>query len=281
MKITLLLLFFFSFPLFSSEFLNDKDAFSYCSECLHQEEKRFAASRKYFYDQLKFVGNVHDILLDFLNSANEEEFYDQMRQFKPYIETLSKTSRDLFFQVYPDKFCDRRAFKVEDSINYAYYNIFHHSRAQSDQERKAAYENELKRHRGIKLLPGKQLTAKSIETLTPGQSYNFIVNLRNEAYISYEQRYRLRKAHGKILNNPDHTLLAGNNPVLSAGVLDVHKVGRKELYFLICSSGHFHPRPDSMAHMKKHLMGLGIPEEAIIVFNLKHSQVIHLMAKKH
>lgn len=218
-------------------------------------------------------------LLDFLNTADEGEFHDQLRQLKPSIEWLTNISHDLFFQIYPNKYCDRRAYKIDGSTTHAYYNIFHHSRAQSDSERKAAYEGEVDRHKGIKLMPKRLLTNKLKQTLISGQSYNFIVNLDNQAYIAYEQRYRLEKSKEKILNNPNHTLLAGNNPVLAAGILSYYKVDRKELYFITCSSGHFHPKPDSLMHMKKYLMTLGVPEEAIIVFSLKYSQIAARLSK--
>lgn len=274
------LLFCFTSPVFSAEILNNKGSpFNYCYHCLQKEEKRFVSGRKSFYDQLKLVRNIHHILLDFLNTAEDAEFYEQLRKLKPSIELLSNTSQDLFFQIFPDKFCDRRPVKVDGSIIHAYYNIFSQTRRRSDSERKAGYAEEVARHKGIKLLPKRLLTNKVKQTLIPAQSYNFIVNLGNEAYISYEQRYRLKEEREKILISPNHTLLAGNNPVLAAGVFTYYRVDQKELYFITSSSGHFHPKPDSLKYMKNYLIKLGIPEEAIILFSLKYNQIVEELSK--
>lgn len=273
-------LFCFTTPVFSAEFSNDKGSpFNYCYHCLQKEEKRFVSGRKKFYDQLRLVRNFHNILLDFLNTAEETEFYDMLRKLKPSIELLANTSQDLFFQIFPDKFSDRRPVEVDGSIIHAYYNIFSQPRRRSDRERKAGYAQEVDRHKGIKLLPKRLLTNKVKQSLIPAQSYNFIVNLGNEAYISYEQRYRFKEEREKILISPNHTLLAGNNPVLAAGVFSYYRVDKKELFFITSSSGHFHPKPDSLMHMKNYLIKLGVPEEAIILFSLKYGQIVEELSK--
>lgn len=264
-----------------SLFSEDKTTgFSYCSNSLQQVESHYLHSQKNTNDQLYFVRNVHNILLDFLHTADEEEFYAHLQLLKPSIDMLEEVSNNLFFQIYPNRHYDRKPFTLDGSASYLYYNIFSQKHALTDEERTTAYEEEEDRHKGIRLLPKQLLTQESRRTLISGQPYNFILNKDNEAYVSYEQRYRLKEANGKtVLNSPNHTLLAGNNPVLSAGVLRSYKIGRKELYVISCSSGHFHPTPDSLFHMKKYLARLGVPEEAIIVLNLTYDQIVSEMHK--
>ena len=271
-----ILAFYVSF-LFSDEALEHKgNAYSYCLRCLNKEEKRLGQDKNSFYDQLKYARKVYNVLLDFLNTADEKKFATQMRKLKPYIKKLEDTSNRLFFKVYPDKFCDRHRVNHEGKDTYLYLNIFHRFNYHlTEKERNEAFKEEVEHLKGIQLLPKERLTKNLSQKLVSGQSYCFIVNLMNEAYLSYEQLYRLVEGKGKkILIGPNHTLLAGNNPVLAAGVLSYYKVHGKELYFLSCSSGHFHPKPDSLIHMKNCMIKQGIPEEAIILYSLKYDTIL-------
>lgn len=248
---------------------------TYFSNSLQIEGNQFSESQKNTFDQLNFVRKSYDILVDFINTADEDEFYEQLRLLKPSIEMMSEVSNTVFFQIHPKRQYERRPFKLDGSDTYLYHNIFSQKHSLTDEERTAFYEEEMERHQGVKLQPKQQLTKDVIKTLAPGQPYNFIINSQKEAYISYEQGYRLKAENGKpLLNTQGHTFLAGNNPVLTAGVFNYHKVGNKELYFVACASGHFHPTPDSLVHMKNYLVKLGVPEEAIVVLSMTYDQIV-------
>ena len=265
--------------LFSEEGIEQNTtAYSYCVRCLNREEKRLQSDS--FYNRLKYARKVHNIFLDFLNTADETNFSTEMRKLKPHIKKLEAISERLFFDVYPDKFSERHAVNHEGKETFMYLNIFSRMNYHlTEKERAHAYEEEVDRLKGIQLLPKEKFTKELPQRLVSGQSYNFIVNLMNEAYLSYEQLYRLIDRKGKRLIGPNHTLLAGNNPVLSAGVLSYYRVNGKTLYFLSCSSGHFHPKPDSLIHMKNCMIKLGIPEDSIILYSLKHDNVISYLYK--
>lgn len=247
--------------------------FDYYTSSLQKEEDQFLIGPQSLFDKLILVRSMHDIILDFLNTADEGKFYEQLRNSRPFIDFLTKTNNSIFYEIYPDRYCDRRLFAFNGSITYIYYNIFH-KRNLTEEQRTQFYEEEINRHKNVQLLPKHFLDKKALKMLIPGQSYNFVLNVQNKAYVSYNQRYRLKDNSEKtILNSPNHTILAGNGPVLSAGVIYFYNVGKKRLFILSCSSGHFHTMPDSLNHMKSYLINLGIPEEAIICLGIAYEKI--------
>lgn len=276
-KIIFLFITFFSIPLnlFSEEFEIDYlDSFTYYFTALQKEEENFLSGSQNLLERLMFVQKIHDIILDFLNTADEKTFYKHLKLSKPYIDLLREIDDAIFFQIYKERFCDRRFIELNGLTTYIYYNIFSQRTILTDEERAHLYEEELSRHKNVKLLPKQSLNKSTLKDLLSGQTYNFVLTLKNEAFISYNQRYRLKNnSEKKIVNSPNHTLLAGNAPVLSAGVLNFYKIGKKKLYIISCSSGHFHPLPDSLVHMKNYLMNHGVPEEAIICLSLSYEKI--------
>lgn len=263
------------FSLFSEEFSDDYfDSFTYFYTALQKEEENYLSSRQEFVDKLSFVQKIHDIVLDFLHTADEKTFNKQLKLAQSFINLMSETNEAVFFQVYKDRFTDRRSIELNGGFTYIYYNIFSQKRSLSDEERTNLYEDELIRHKNVKLLPKEQLNKNALSNLLSGETYNFVITLKNEAFISYNQRYRLKNnSEKKIVNSPNHTLLAGNAPVLCAGVLNYYKIGKKKLYIISCSSGHFHPLPDSLIHMKNYLIKQGVAEEAIICLGLSYEKI--------
>lgn len=250
------------------------DSFAYYFKSLQKEESQLFAGEQSLYQKLLFVQKTHDILLDFLMTADEEDFYDFLKLSKPYIDAMSRMNDEIFFQIYQDRFCDRRLASLNGIPVFIYYNAFSRKMPLSDEERTFLYEEEVQRHQNVALQPKQKLTKSTLKKLISGQTYNFVLNLENKAYISYNQRYKLKNEASKtILNSPNHTILAGNAPILSAGVINYYQVGKKKLYILSCSSGHFHPLPDSLIHIKNYLMALGIPEEAIICLSLSYEKM--------
>jgi hypothetical protein len=249
------------------------DSFDYFTSSLQKEEDRFLNGPQSLFDKLIVVRSMHDIILDFLNTADDDKFYEQLRNSKPFIDLLTKTNDSIFTEIYPDRYYDRKLFAFNGSITYIYYNIFHR-RNLTEEQRTHFFEEEVNRHKNVQLLPKQFLNKKALKMLVPGQSYNFVLNVQNKAYVSYNQLYRLKDGSGKtILNSPNHTILAGNAPVLSAGVVYFYNVGKKKLFILSCSSGHFHTMPDSLNHMKSYLINLGIPEEAIICLGISYEKI--------
>ena len=277
-----------SSSLFSEEFSKEYfDSFSYYFKCLQKEESNFSVSEQTLYEKLIFLQNMHNIVLDFLNTADDENFYDQLRQSKYFTRKLSEINNQIFSEIHQDRYCDRRIITlngVPTPVYYAFYKRTsdHAPLSLTDDERKKLYEDDLIRHKNVKFLPKQILNKKTLKTLVSGQTYNFIITLENKAYISYDQRYKLKDdASQTILSSPNHTLLAGNEPVLSVGVINYYKVSNKELFVISCSSGHFHPQPDSLIYIKNYLMTLGIPEEAIINFAIAYEKIdAHLNALK-
>lgn len=264
-----------TYSLFSNEFSHDYfDGFTYYYNCLQTEENNFLSSEQNLNEKLTLVQKMHDIVLDFLNTADDEKFYEQLKLSKPFIDMMTKINDSIFFQIYQDRFCDRRPFEFNGIASNIYYNAFSKRTVLTEEERTSLYEEEITRHKNVKLLPRQFLNKESLKTLVSGQTYNFVLTLHNEAYISYNQCYRLKNNDAKsILNSPNHTILAGNAPVFSAGVINYYKVGQKQLYIISCSSGHFHPMPDSLVHIKNYLISLGIPEEAIISFSVAYEKI--------
>lgn len=245
--------------------MNEKfDSFDYYISALENEQK-ILESQGSFLSEFIYVQKAHSILLDFLYTAEEENFYKQLRALRPFLEILSNLNDQFFDRVYPDRMCQRIPIEWNGLTTYVYYNTFNKKRPLTEEERTIFYEEELIRHKSVNLQKI-LLNREALNTLIPGQTYNFILNLQNVAYIAYEQRYKLRNdpSSKPILNSANHTLLAGNSPVIAAGSIDFYKIGKKELYFLTCTSGHFKPKPDCLDHMKNYLVSLGVPEEAII-----------------
>lgn len=275
-NIFFLIFFIFNFSLFSEELLNDYyDTTTFFSAALQKEENRFLSSAGNLYEKLTFVRKMHDILLDFLYLADDDSYYDQLKFSKPFIDRMKEVTDDIFDQIYQDRICDRRSMELNGVMVYVYYNLFSQSKLLTDKERTEFYEEEIRLHQNVKMLPKRFLNKEALKTLLSGQTYNYVVNLQNEVYISYDQRYRLKNDEKKyILNSPNHTMLAGDAPILSAGVIKFYKVGRKELYFISCSSGHFHPSADSAIHIRNYLIELGIPEEAIITLSATYETIV-------
>lgn len=273
------------FSIFSEEIIREEfDTLTYYYTSLEKERILLDESDQSLYSKLIFVQNMHKILLDFLYTADDEGFHSQLKLTKPFYEFMSNINDQLFDQIYSEKKCDRRPVEFNGMATYMYYNTFLKFKKANltDEERTALYEEEVKRHRNI-LLPKQFLNRDSLVSLIPGQTYNFVLTLANEAYIGYDQRYKIKNYNKvvskSILYTPNHTILAGDAPVLSAGVIDYYKVGRKELYILACHSGHFQPQPDCLDHMKNYLISLGVPEESIIKFSLGYQEVIEEMKK--
>lgn len=276
-KICFLVLFLINFTCLTSADDYTNSGFTYCYNSFKQEEKKYLTSKKSFYDQLVYVKTGHDILLDFLYLADEEKFLEQLRSLRSFIAEIETMSNSLYFETHPNRSFVREPFSLEDFTTYAYHNV---KAPLTDEERTAAYEAELSRHQKYGLRPKLLLTQESIQTLVSGQPYNFILNTENEAYISYEQRHRLKTPHdGTVLNSPGHTLLAGAHPVLSAGTFIYYKAGQKELYIIFCSSGHFHPQPSCLLHFKNYLIAQNIPEEAIFVLGTSYDTIISYLYK--
>lgn len=261
--------------LFSEQYANvHLDSFAYYYNSLQNEDSHFLSSEKSLYEKLLFVHEMHDILLDFLNTADDKNFYDQLKLSQLFIDRMTEVNNQIFSEIYQDRFCDRRPAIFNGMETYVYYNTFSKRRVLTDEERTALYNEEINRHKNVELLPKQFLHKEALKKLVSGQSYNFVITLDNKAYISYNQCYRLKNQAGKsLLNSPNHTMLAGNAPVLSAGVINYYRVGKKKLYVISSSSGHFHPMPDCLAHMKNYLMALGVPEEAIITYPVAYEKI--------
>lgn len=252
--------------------------FKYCYKSLKHVQYTFLESKKNFRAKLSFVCASYHILLDFLNTADEDNFYEQLRSLKSIITLIEETSEELFYTIYSDRDYVREPYTVGDSETYAYYNIkVPLKKVKCDN----AYEKDISRHKKYGLMPKSPLKIETIQMLIPGQTYNYIVNLQNEVFFSYAQRHRLKvRQDGKILISPGHSLLAGCDPVLSAGVLTYYKVGRKELYVISCSSGHFHPLPSCLIHLKNYLLAQNIPEESILLLGTSYEKILYHLHKR-
>lgn len=256
------------------------NSFTYYQDSIEAEENKFLAGEQNFFEQLTLVRKMHDIVLDFLNTAKEENFYEQMKLSKSYLDLMERINTQLFSQVYPIRYCDRRSIELDGKPTEIYYNTYLKKMVLTDEQRTTLYEEELERHKNAELLPKQLLDKETIKNLFAGQTYNFVLTLNKEVFFSYDQHYRFRPKSSKSFRlSPNHTLLAGNAPVITAGAINFYKVGQKELFVISCSSGHFQPMPESLTHMKNYLMALGIPEEAIISFALSNKRIDKQLAK--
>ncbi len=270
------------FPVFSQELSNHYfDSFTYYNTALQKEEHEYLSSPQNLKDKLNLVQKAYEILLDFLYTAEDKDFYHQLRLSKSYIEYMTKIDESIFSEIHPDRYCDRRPYNFNGISTYIYYNTFSRHSPLSDEERTLLYNEELNRHKHIQLLPIQPLNKNALKKLSSSQTYNFVLTLQNKSYISYDQSYRLRSVDSKsLLISPNHTMLAGHVPLLSVGVFKYYKVGKKELFIISCSSGHFHPMPDCLVHMKNYLMSLGVPEEAIISLPVSMDKIHSQIAKQ-
>jgi|GEM_PF-6834634 len=251
--------------------------FYYCYKSLEQAYEKFSQSKNNFKTQLSFVCAGYNILVDFLNTANEDKFYEQLRALKPYITEIEEASNELFSTIYRDRDYVRDPFTIGGSQTYVYHNI---KAPLKKEECISAYNKDLNRHNKFNLTPKHSLNIDTMQTLISGQSYNYIVNSQNEVFFSYAQRHRLKVSHeGKILISPGHSILAGCDPVLSAGLLTYYKVGRKKLYIISCSSGHFHPLPSCLIHLKNYLLTQNVPEESIILLSVPYEKILYQLHK--
>lgn len=262
----------FSIGLFSEE--TGLNSYTYCTKCFEKEINQFAALEPNFQDKLVFVRNMHDILIDFVYTADESTFYQQMQLIQPFIEVMLRVNDTIFFDFFQGKYSDRRPVDLKGGKTYIYYNTYAQNRELTEQERKQFYEKDISSHKTVQQERRKQLDKHCLRDLEPGQTYNFIITPQNITYISYDQRYKLRDLEQKkALMCPDHTILAGNHPVLCAGVINMYEIGSKKLFVISSSSGHFRPFPDSLIHLKNCLIKLGVPEESIICFSVPYEKI--------
>lgn len=242
-------------------------------DLIQMEEAFFLSSEQGMYEQLTFIRNTIDILLDYINISDDTLFNHLISNSKQTINTIQKISEDSYNKIFHVKYSDERPFKINGIDTYIYYNNFFKSQKLSEDERTKLYEKEVNQQKDFKVLSKLLLNKGSLKSLIPGQSYNFIINTENECFISYKQRYKLAKDKGKVIYCPNHTILAGNNPVLAAGEIDYYRVNNRELFIISCTSGHFHPRPSSLIHMKNYLINMGIPEESIVLLALSYKKI--------
>lgn len=214
---------------------------------------------------------LQKVLLSFLKiPMGNEEFYTILRKSRPTIDRIMPAAHTLYAYLY-DEELTRRITVTLNGKSYTAFQNLHDDR----------YEEELVNWQSNNLyaLPQK-LSSSTIQDLEPGLSYNFIVTLEGRVIISDEQLTSKAMNGQKAILGPNHGILAGGKPVLSAGEFILFQKGDRKILFASSSSGHYRPDFSSLELLREALMDLGFPAEAIVLAPVRLSDIAWLFLQR-
>lgn len=195
---------------------------------------------------------------------NPQEIQRIMESAEPWLAQMSQWSYEFQQLVRPHKKQQCIEVEVNGRKAIAYLNAYSfRSQAPFSEETIQQFlAREKENYEKYKIYEGFPLS--SLESL-PSGNYNFVVSLEEVAHISIHQEYDSMLENGfKILISPNHAVLSGGLPVLTAGEMRVIGKGAGRIYIISHSSGHYQPDFSSLVEMEMRLIALGVPKACII-----------------
>lgn len=206
----------------------------------------------------KAVYKMEKILVSLLQlNMDPEVYYTSLRDQQVEIESIFAFTQELYDVKYPIQIRDKRLIKHNGKELWVYYNNCTKSSDDGDY-----FQNELKSFNENSMVNVEILDKHSLNELSSGLSYNFILTPDQEVYVS-PNTIGVKKNEHKVHFTANHALLSNNQPVVTAGELVIYKHRGKYLCFIANSTGHYKTETSSLVYMTDFLVQLGIPKEAI------------------
>jgi hypothetical protein len=221
------------------------------------------------------LSEFQELLLTYLAKANPDTFLEELRELDPLIEAIGNRSNLFYHRFRPYKFAQPYSVKDRDGNVVFFTNTYRSNEPLTEQEKSQLYIHELTSYEQYGTQPKHKLTAETFHLIKPGQIYNFVVTSDKQLLFAIEEddpTIFLTTDKGisvKRIRSPNHTILAGNQPVLSAGTFTIREVDGKRLIFAANDSGHFRPDFESLKEFKKQLVKVGVDPERIICVALE------------
>lgn len=236
------------------------------------------------------LSEFQELLHDYLAKADPEEFIAELRELDPLIEAIGHRSNLFYHRFRPYKFNQSYDVKDKDGNKLPFFtNTYRSNEPLTEQEKSQFYLHERRSYDQYGEHPKYELNEETLLSIEPNNIYNFVVTSDKTVLFAIETddpTIYLTTDKGisiKRILSPNHTILAGNQPVLSAGTFTMWQEGEKQLIFVANDSGHFRPDFESLKEFKKRLTQLGVEKERIIcvAIEVDFEKLLASVRRKH
>ncbi len=218
------------------------------------------------------LAEFQQLLHDYLENADPEEFIAELRELDPLIEAIGERSNSVYHRIFSHK-TPPMTYTVKDkdgNVFPVFTNLYRSNEVLTPQEQGQLFQYELESYQKYGIHSKFELNAETLQQIEPDQIYKFVVTVDHT--VSFAVEYddpTIYRATDKGISikriwSPNHTILAGNQPVLSAGTFTMWQEGEKQLFFAANDCGHHRADFESLPEFKKYLIELGIDSERII-----------------
>ncbi len=209
-------------------------------------------------------------LREYLVRADSRYFIEELGELDPMIERIGDRSNMFYYRFRPYRFSQSYTVTDKDGQIVCFTNTYRSNEPLTEKEKSELFFLEMNSYEEFGIHPRYTLTKETIGDLEPDQTYNFVVT--SDKIIHYAPDYEDPTIYHttdsgisvKRIISPNHTILAGNQPVLAAGTFVVWEHEDRRLIFLSNDSGHFRTDYESLQVFKKHLKKMGIEAERVI-----------------
>lgn len=210
------------------------------------------------------------VLRRYLEDCQTEDFAKELSQLTPIIKKIGLRSNLFYYRFRPYKFS--QAFRVQDENGHivVFTNTYRSDCPLSEQEKSQLFFLEMKSYEKWGEHQKLTLTSDTLREIEPDVTYNFVVTSDRLVHFAKDEtdnRIFLTTESGvsiKRIRSPNHTILAGNQPVLTCGTFRLWQVEDRQLIFVSNDSGHFRPDYESLEIFKQHLIELDFVPDQII-----------------
>ena len=221
--------------------------------------------------QVEKLAEFQQLLRNYLQNAEPNEFIAELRELDPLIETIGKRSNIVYHRIFSHKCHKTYTVKDKDGNMFPVFtNRYRSNEELTAQEQGQLFQYELESYQKYGIHPKFELNTETLKQIEPDEIYKFVVTVDHTVSFAVEYDdptiYRAtdKGISIKRICSPNHTILAGNQPVLSAGTFTLWQEGEKQLFFIANDCGHHRADFESLPEFKKHLIKLGIDPERII-----------------
>ncbi|MBS0621948.1 MAG: hypothetical protein JSR80_03200 [Verrucomicrobia bacterium] len=219
---------------------------------------------------VKLLGRFQKEMVRYLAEAKSADFVVELKELEPLIDAIGYRSNLFHYRFRPYRFS--HAFTVEDMNGQiiCFTNTYLSNEPLDEQKKARLFFLEMNSYEEWGTHPRQLLNRHTFPNLQPGLVYNFVVTSDGLVYSSPDERdpnIYFTTEEGisiKRITSPNHTILAGNQPVLSAGTFVIWQVEDRQLIFVSNDSGHFRPDYESLKIFKDTLIRWGIAPQQII-----------------